>query len=92
MQPTAPQAGLSALSSTGEQEDRGEQARPPQTQIRRPAAVRMATKKRKAVESDEESGGEVENRRKTKVYTYLTCDCSPLLICDVLQRAKRDRT
>ena len=47
----------------------------------RPAIVR---KKRKAVE--EESGGENEEERSAKVFTFVLCRCSPLLICGVFYR------
>ena len=84
--PASTQAGPSAPRSVGEQENGEEQAHPPQARVRRPATVRKAPKKRKASELDEESGGEVENERKSKVYTFLSSTCSPLLICDVFYR------
>lgn len=85
-QPAAAQAEPHAAISTPEQESGGDQARPPRAQEGRRAAVIKAAKKRRASEPDHESGGELESGRKTKVYVFLTCTYSLLLMYDVFYR------
>ncbi len=81
-QATATQVGPSLPSSMTEEAD---QARPPRARRQRPAARKAATK-RKALDFDDESGGEIEKERKIKVYIFMFCARSPLLMCNVFYR------
>src|SRR5258706_7405712 len=75
-QQTGYQARASLPGSTAEQESGADQRRPPRAQIRHPVA-RKDAKKRKALEFDDECGGEIGIKRKNKVTR------SPSLTCDV---------
>ena len=54
--------------SPNEMEDKGH-ASAPRTLRSRPEVVQSTVKKRKALELDGENGGEIKEKRKTKVYT-----------------------
>ena len=86
--PTAPQEGPSVPGSIAEEENGSDQVRPPRVQYSQYPVARKATKKRKALELNDESGGEIEKERKTKKYYVLV---SRLFMCDVFYRVKRDR-
>lgn len=75
---TASQAAPSAPRALPEQEDH--------EGPKRPVAAWKAAQKCKASQFDESGGDQIEKERKTKVYGFLSCACSPLLMCDVYYR------
>ena len=83
-QPTPVQAGPSLPSSVVDEDTGADQARPPRVKSR--PAARKAAKKRKALESEDESGGEIDKERKKKVHSFILCARSRLLMCDVFYR------
>ena len=62
----------------------GVENRPALTELAQPSSVRSE----KAGEIEEEGGGEMGKERRTKVFTFLVCSCSPLLMGDVFYRER----